>query len=548
MSSRLWPQQISLSRLRSTPRSKRAAAAATVALAIGLTACISIKLETTFQRAPGVVSLKFIVCASDYDASTYISCQASNVQETDNLRFDADGSSSTLGQLLVGFRVPDGSVGPESFLSDTQDATFLRSTTYTDALTTQYPPLAGQHWVGYISTPKTFDPTISSSRQTGGQPEFTLPSQANGDAFAGSYLWRLVTGFRQLKGGDASNPVDCGSATCFDSPPSAVVPTNLQAGVSDFGVLAGNSVTVGQSATATVTLPVHYVDAGSQGAQDLAITAKTTVPGATATPAVTNLRVNPNTTPTVDVSVAIPAGTPLASYTVTLSATTGSPAVTRSNAGTITVVDTIAPTIQISTPAQGATFQRGQDVKADYSCADQLNGTGVSSCAGTVAAGARIDTASAGTKTFTVNASDNAGKKATLSKTYTVVAPLTPRITATLAFLYNAKRTSTKFTRLLVQDVPSGSTVTAKCTPRKKPGRKVAPRCPVKKFTKKNASGKVSLKPFLRRAFTLGTVIEVTVTKPGSIGAVKRLTIRSKKPPSLATLCLPEGATKPTKC
>lgn len=70
----------------------------------------------------------------------------------------------------------------------------------------------------------------------------------------------------------------------------------------------------------------------------------------------------------------------------------------------------------------------------------------------------------------------------------------------------------------------------------------------ITKFTKRNARGTVSLKRFLRKTLRAGTVIEVRVTKPGTTGAVKRLTVRRGKNPTIATRCLPPGASKPAKC
>lgn len=464
------------------PRSRRLGVATVlVVLALGLTACLSIKLETTFQRAPGLVSLKFAVCASDYNQSTYATCDDSNVQETDNLRADSDGSGSTLGQLFVGFRVPDGSGGPDTFLSDAQDASFSRSATYTDQLTTLFPPAAGWRWVGYVSTPKTFDPSVSSSRETGGQPEFTLPPQASGEPFAGPFLWRVVAGFRSLtNAGDAGTPIACGTGTtfCADSPPNPSIPTNLEAAVSDFGVLAGNRVTADRATTATVSFPVRYVDGGAMGAQSLAISAKTTVPGGTATPSVTTLNAAPNSTTTVDVNVPVPASAPPGSYTVTLTAVAGTAAVTRSNLATIEVSD--------KTVAGGTSGTQG----------------------GGPTAGSRI--------------------------------------VVTLSYSGAYLRRSTRFTRLQVRGVPSGSMVRVACKPPNVRGR---PRpCPSKAFTKLNAGGNVSIGSFVRKSFKVGTVIEARVTRAGRIGAVKRLTIRSRKAPSLSTRCLPAGTTKPTKC
>ena len=53
----------------------------------------------------------------------------------------------------------------------------------------------------------------------------------------------------------------------------------------------------------------------------------------------------------------------------------------------------------------------------------------------------------------------------------------------------------------------------------------------MRNFRKKNAKGTVKLKSFVGKRFVRGTVIEVRVTKPGSIGAVKRLKIRGRGRP-----------------
>lgn len=88
---------------------------------------------------------------------------------------------------------------------------------------------------------------------------------------------------------------------------------------------------------------------------------------------------------------------------------------------TYTVTDVIAPTVSITTPADGASYQIGQLVDADYACADEVDGSGIASCVGTVADGAAIDTATLGAKTFAVTATDQAGNPTTLTVGYTVV-------------------------------------------------------------------------------------------------------------------------------
>lgn len=81
------------------------------------------------------------------------------------------------------------------------------------------------------------------------------------------------------------------------------------------------------------------------------------------------------------------------------------------------VPDTIPPSITITAPTE-TNYLLGQNVTASYSCRD--NDSEVASCTGTTVSGAAIDTASVGTKTFSVTATDNAGNTATQTITYQV--------------------------------------------------------------------------------------------------------------------------------
>ena len=76
-----------------------------------------------------------------------------------------------------------------------------------------------------------------------------------------------------------------------------------------------------------------------------------------------------------------------------------------------------APSIQITTPADGATYTLNQLVNANYAC----TGNSVMDCVGSVANGSAIDTSSLGSKTFTVNATVSAGLSAVQTVTYNVV-------------------------------------------------------------------------------------------------------------------------------
>ena len=73
------------------------------------------------------------------------------------------------------------------------------------------------------------------------------------------------------------------------------------------------------------------------------------------------------------------------------------------------------PTVVITTPPNGATYLLNAAVAANYACTDGL--AGIASCAGPVANGANINTASVGGKSFAVNATDQAGNAASLTHT-----------------------------------------------------------------------------------------------------------------------------------
>jgi hypothetical protein len=86
-----------------------------------------------------------------------------------------------------------------------------------------------------------------------------------------------------------------------------------------------------------------------------------------------------------------------------------------------TTPDTTAPSVTLSTPSDGATYDLNQAITANYSCHDEAQGSGVASCQGTVPDGSPVDTATLGTKSFTVTTSDNAGNVSSVTHTYTVV-------------------------------------------------------------------------------------------------------------------------------
>ena len=84
------------------------------------------------------------------------------------------------------------------------------------------------------------------------------------------------------------------------------------------------------------------------------------------------------------------------------------------------VIDTTPPTVQLNTPWPNMVVGVGEDIRADFVCAD-TGGSRLASCTGTVAPGQSVDTAAAGTKTFTVTASDAAGNPRSFARTYDVL-------------------------------------------------------------------------------------------------------------------------------
>ncbi|MGE4426196.1 MAG: FG-GAP repeat domain-containing protein [Solirubrobacteraceae bacterium] len=104
---------------------------------------------------------------------------------------------------------------------------------------------------------------------------------------------------------------------------------------------------------------------------------------------------------------------------------------TASKTVSYTVVDGDDPTVTVTTPVDGATYDRDEAVNADFACADEAGGSGIDTCVGTVADGDPIDTATLGPKSFQVTATDHAGNTASKTVSYTVVDRTDPTVTLT---------------------------------------------------------------------------------------------------------------------
>ncbi len=112
-------------------------------------------------------------------------------------------------------------------------------------------------------------------------------------------------------------------------------------------------------------------------------------------------------------------------FTVTVISTDG-----QSATASISYTVAAPPSVQITSPAAGASYRRGQVVDASFGCREGAGGPGLASCLDQSgrAAGTRIDTATIGAHTFTVTARSRDGLSASRTVSYTVRSPARVRI------------------------------------------------------------------------------------------------------------------------
>jgi hypothetical protein len=87
------------------------------------------------------------------------------------------------------------------------------------------------------------------------------------------------------------------------------------------------------------------------------------------------------------------------------------------------VPDVVRPQIAVRTPAAEATYAFGQRVVIDIGCTD-VGGSSLVSCGGAARSGERLDTSTPGRHTFTATAVDGDNNTRTVTRTYTVRAPV----------------------------------------------------------------------------------------------------------------------------
>jgi hypothetical protein len=86
----------------------------------------------------------------------------------------------------------------------------------------------------------------------------------------------------------------------------------------------------------------------------------------------------------------------------------------------LAIFDLTTPTLSLTSPFDGARYRQGQTVAAAYTCDDPDGPADALSCTGNVAAGAPIDTATPGAKTFTATATDAGSRSVSSTVNYFV--------------------------------------------------------------------------------------------------------------------------------
>ncbi len=207
-----------------------------------------------------------------------------------------------------------------------------------------------------------------------------------------------------------ADPNGSGVALCSGDLPSGFPLDTTQAGTHSFTVAALDKAGNFGFTTATYTVvgpPQIHINSPPDGA---IYTLGATAPAAYTCSSVAGVQVVTCAGPVADGGALDTSSTGTKTFTVSSSDDGG-----RRTTLAHTYVVAGPPQIQITSPAEGATYTLGSTALAAYTCSSPW-AVQVVTCAGNA-----LDTGSVGTKTFTVHATDGLGAAAATSRTYSVV-------------------------------------------------------------------------------------------------------------------------------
>jgi hypothetical protein len=310
------------------PRARRrwlgraAASIAIAAVTLLLSGCVRLLTVSGTQSPLDVVAVTVEVCATG------------SAPDCPRGAINLDASTG-IGQVMLGFRIPEASDPPAGFESSDPAGvvSFSRSPTFDAELERLSPAGSGRRWAGYLSAPVNFTAGAGPQRFTA-TARFTLRQGADGAPFTTPFGYRVVAGSRVVGPSRPPNrDVACGasaldagaadaSSVCVNSPPLAALASDLTVATRDAGVLATGAVaTAAPGALAALPFTVAYSGAGGDEAPRLSLSAATTLPGATVSAAPDALIPPANGSSSAIVTVQVPPGAAPGDYEVRLTAT-----------------------------------------------------------------------------------------------------------------------------------------------------------------------------------------------------------------------------------
>lgn len=230
------------------------------------------------------------------------------------------------------------------------------------------------------------------------------------------------------------------------------------------------------------------------------------------------------------------------------------------------IVDTTPPTVSITSgPDEGSTtmardagltFLAGED--STFACS--LDAAAFTACTSPFAVSGLAD----GPHVFRVRGTDAVGNVgAPVSRAWTVTSapspspsasPMpsptptvtaspagTPPVAASISYRFKRVGTKTRIRKLLVSGLDAAARVTARCTGRK---------CPLRRVSAPSRSGRVDLRKLIGgRRFPAGVRLTILVKQASHVTRVAVVAFRKRGSPSVSSLdCLPPGTKQPAAC